>query len=79
MTFHIVSQTNGQSTTCIELDDMIPLEWLGKSVQVDGKNIEAKKIFCNSFQLQALGNFVGKEVVLDDSYFDHNAKRFYMP
>ncbi|MBR0483950.1 MAG: hypothetical protein IJJ69_04120 [Oscillospiraceae bacterium] len=81
MSFHIISQFDGENknTTCVELDDLLPLEWLGHKVKIDGKNIEAKKVSGNCIVLYAVGDFVGKEVVLDEEDFDHNAKRFYMP
>ena len=81
MSLHIISQFDGENknTTCVELDDLLPLEWLGHKVQIDDENIVAKKVSCNCVVLHATGDFVGKEVVLNDEDFDHNAKRFYMP
>ncbi len=83
MLFHIVSQeavqeTNGK-VTYVDLDNIIPLGWLGKTVSLDKKIIKAEQLGADILILYAADDFVGKEVVLNDEDFDHNAKRFYMP
>jgi len=83
MVFHIVSQEDVQETsgkvTYADLDNTIPLGWLGKTVSLDNRIIKAEQLGADILILYATGDFVGKEVVLNDEDFDHNAKRFYMP
>lgn len=83
MIFRIISQKTVQETkekviyAC--LNDEIPIGWLGKSVSIDKKNIQAEQLGEDALVLHTIGDFVGKEVVLYEEDFDHNAKRFYMP
>ena len=55
------------------------LAGLEKVYQLTKKNIQAEQLGEDALVLHTIGDFVGKEVVLDEEDFDHNAKRFYMP
>lgn len=72
----IVRQGGEDNSTVIYLNDLIPNGFLGDSVEIEGKEYKIRYddncgylMFRDAVLIDGKGDFVGKEIRIDKSYF----------